>query len=142
MMEINRPEVLAEVTAAFERYEHALGDNDIDVLNELFWDDRRVVRFGGGVSFYGPDAIRQFRSSRPTDDLDRTLLSTAITTFGDDAATAVVEFQRHNSGRHGRQSQTWIRTDEGWRIVLAHVSLHDDVCTTAEPRGPTGARAA
>jgi hypothetical protein len=121
--QINLPDVLAEVTAAFGRYERALRDNDLAVLDELFWDHEHVVRYGPEEALYGPDAVRRFRSGRPTDDLDRTLLRSMITTFGQDTATTSVEFQRRRSGRRGRQSQTWVRTSVGWRIVAAHVSL-------------------
>jgi hypothetical protein len=121
-MEINRPGVLAEVTVAFERYEQALRSNDLAVLAELFWDDDRVVRLGPDESLYGTKELWQFRANRPTDDLDRTLVRTTITTFGDSAAITVAEFQRSRSGSIGRQSQTWIRTAAGWRIVAAHVS--------------------
>lgn len=121
--EINRPDVLAEVTAAFGRYEQALRTNDLAVLDELFWDDERTVRFGPGESLYGTEAVRRFRSGRPTDDLDRTLLQTIITTFGDSTATTSTEYQRRRSGRRGRQSQTWIRMPGGWRVVAAHVSF-------------------
>ncbi len=126
MMEINRADVLAEVTAAFERYEHALVANDVAVLDELFWEDERVVRFGTDESLYGFEAVKRFRSARPAGDLERTLVRTTITTFGDSAATTAVEFRRHHSGRCGRQSQTWIRTVAGWRIVAAHISVRDD----------------
>jgi Protein of unknown function (DUF3225) len=122
MTEVNRPEVLAEVTRVFERYERAFQTNDLGVLDELFWDDPRVVRFGTGQDNYGIEEVRSFRTQQSTDDLPRTLIRTTITTFGDDAATAFIEFRRHHSGIEGRQSQTWIRTDAGWRVVAAHVS--------------------
>ncbi|HWH09536.1 MAG TPA: oxalurate catabolism protein HpxZ [Solirubrobacteraceae bacterium] len=122
MTDINKPDVVAEVTSVFERYEQAFRENDLAVLDELFWEDERVVRFGPTETLYGADAVRRFRSGRPADDLDRTLLRTTITTFGETTATTSVEFRRHRSGRQGRQSQTWIRTRDGWRIVAAHVS--------------------
>jgi hypothetical protein len=121
-MEINREEVLAEVREAFQRYERAFQQNDLEVLNELFWDDRRVVRFGAGEDNYGIDAVRAWRAAQPTSDLMRTLTRTTITTFGDSAATAFIEFRRVASGVEGRQSQTWVRTPAGWRVVAAHVS--------------------
>jgi hypothetical protein len=121
--EVNRPEVLAELTTAFERYEQALRANEVEVLDELFWTGSAVVRFGAQESLYGPEAIAAFRASRPAQDLERSLLRTTITTFGDLAATTAVEFQRTGSGRRGRQLQTWIRTAEGWKIVAAHVSM-------------------
>jgi hypothetical protein len=120
---INRPEVLAEVTAAFERYEAALVSNDVAVLDELFWNSPHTLRFGATENLYGYEAIRAFRAARPSVGLARTLSHTVITTYGQDFATANTEFLRTGSERTGRQSQTWLRTPEGWRVVSAHVSL-------------------
>jgi hypothetical protein len=120
---INRPEVLAEVTAAFERYEAALVSNDVAVLDELFWNSPHTLRFGATENLYGYEAIRAFRAARPSVGLARTLSHTVITTYGQDFATANTEFLRTGSERTGRQSQTWLRTPEGWRVVAAHVSL-------------------
>lgn len=122
-MEINRPDVLAEVTAAFARYEQALVGNDLETLDRLFWDNPLVLRYGTGENLYGIEAIRAFRSARPATGLARELANTVITTFGADTATANTEFRRRGSGVAGRQSQTWVRLGEGWRIVAAHVSL-------------------
>jgi hypothetical protein len=122
-MDINRPEVLAEVTAAFERYEDALVNNKVAVLDELFWDSPHTLRYGATENLYGHDQIRAFRAGRPPAGLARRLLRTVITTYGDSFATANVEFQRDNTTRPGRQSQTWIKTPAGWRVVAAHVSL-------------------
>lgn len=122
MLEINIPDVLAEVTQAFHRYEAALTGNDIAVLDASFWDDPRVVRFALFDNGYGPAAIAQSRRARGTVDLRRTLMRTVITTFGRDFATANTEFRREQTGREGRQSQTWVRTEKGWRVVSAHVS--------------------
>ena len=119
---VNRPEILAEVTAVFERYEAAFQSNDTAVLDELFWDDPRVVRFGAAEVNYGAQQVRAYRAAHPGDDLVRTLSRTTITTFGDSMATACIEFRRVRSGVEGRQSQTWIRTDAGWRVVAAHVT--------------------
>lgn len=121
--DINLPEVLAEVTAAFERYEAALVGNDVAVLDELFWVSPHTLRYGATENLYGYDAIRAFRAARPAAGLQRRLLKTVITTYGRDFATANCEFQRDGSDRTGRQSQTWMRTPEGWRVVSAHVSL-------------------
>ncbi len=122
-MEINLPEVLAEVTAQFERYEQALVSNDVAVLDELFWNSPHTLRYGATENLYGFDAIRDFRAARPAQGLARTILKTVITTYGRDTATANVEFQRTGSTSTGRQSQTWVRMPEGWRVVAAHVSL-------------------
>lgn len=122
-MDINLPDVLAEVTAAFERYEHALVSNDLAVLDELFWNSPHTLRYGVGENLYGHPAIAAFRAARPAQGLQRELLKTVITTYGRDFATANVEFRREGSGRSGRQSQAWLRTPQGWRVVAAHVSL-------------------
>jgi hypothetical protein len=121
MPEINLPDVLAEVTAAFERYEAALVGNDVAVLDELFWNSPHTLRYGVGENLYGYDAIAAFRAARPAQGLQRELVNTTITTYGLDFATANTEFRRGEV--HGRQSQTWARMPEGWRVVAAHVSL-------------------
>jgi len=122
-LEINIPQVVGEVRAAFERYEKALNANDVDVLDASFWNDPRVIRYSLMDNAYGFEAIHASRLSRPKTDLKRTLSNTVITTFGRDLATANTEFQRVESGRRGRQSQTWVRMPEGWRVVSAHVSF-------------------
>lgn len=122
-MDINRPEVLREVRAVFDRYEAALVGNDTAALDELFWHAEAVVRYGTGENLVGIEAIRAFRAARPSTGLARTLGNTVITTFGADFATAMTEYHRDSSPRVGRQSQTWVRFEEGWRVVAAHVSL-------------------
>lgn len=123
MMDINLPEVLAEVTAQFNRYETALVTNDVAVLDELFWDSPHTLRYGAGENLYSYQAICEFRASRPSQGLSRTVLRTVITTYGRDFATANIEFRRTGGDKTGRQSQTWMRTPAGWRVVTAHVSL-------------------
>ncbi|MGC1172043.1 oxalurate catabolism protein HpxZ [Polaromonas sp.] len=125
MLAINLPDVLAEVTAQFQRYEKALTGNDVAVLDELFWNSPHTLRYGATENLYGYAAIQAFRAGRPAQGLERTLLKSVITTYGQDMATANVEFQRTGSARSGRQSQTWLRTPDGWRVVAAHVSLLD-----------------
>ncbi len=122
---VNLPHVLAEVRAQFERYERALVSNDVVVLDELFWNSEHTLRYGAGENLYGIAEIRAFRNARPATGLARTILRTAITTYGEDFATTNIEFKREGSTRTGRQSQTWWRTPEGWRVVSAHVSLMD-----------------
>ena len=122
-MLINQPEVLAEVTAAFARYEQALVSNDVTTLDELFWNSPHTLRYGVGENLYSYDAIRAFRAARPATGLARNILRTQITTYGDSFATTHVEFQRLGQERLGRQSQTWMKTPDGWRVVSAHVSL-------------------
>jgi hypothetical protein len=123
VIEVNIPDVLAEVTEAFERYEVALVDNDVAVLDELFWNSPHTLRYGATENLYGYDEIRAFRAVRPSVGLARTLGRTVITTYGRAFATANTEFQRAGSDRIGRQSQTWMLTPEGWRVVAAHVSF-------------------
>jgi len=121
--EINLPEVLAEVQAVFARYEDALVNNRIEVLDELFWDSPHTLRYGVGENLHGIDAIRAFRLARPAAGLARTMRNTVITTYGRDVASASTEFRREGSERIGRQSQTWVRFAAGWRVVAAPVSL-------------------
>jgi len=122
---INLSDVHAEVSAVFARYEDALVNNRLDVLDELFWDSAHTVRYGTAENLRGIAAIRAFRSARPAQGLARTLAHTVITTFGRDLATAMTEFHRDGSTKIGRQSQTWVRLPGGWRVVAAHVSLID-----------------
>jgi hypothetical protein len=123
-VEINIPEVHAEVTAAFARYEQALITNDVPVLEELFRDAPQTIRYGAAENLYGMDEIRAFRRSRPSAGLMRHLSRTVITTYGRDFATANTMFRRDNApGKVGRQSQAWARFPEGWRVVSAHVSV-------------------
>ncbi len=122
-MEINIPDVVAEVTLQCARYEYALVNNDVAVLDELFWNSPHTLRYGATENLYGYDEIREFRASRPSAGLSRTLGRTVITTYGREFATANTEFYRAGSDRVGRQSQTWVLTPDGWRVVAAHVSL-------------------
>lgn len=123
-MEVDLPDVVAEVQAAFDRYEQALITNDVAVLDEIFRVDPRTIRYGAGENLYGYDEIAAFRAARPSAGLERTLSKTVITTYGRDFAVASTLFSRPSSGaRIGRQMQTWVRFPEGWRVVAAHVSL-------------------
>lgn len=121
--EINLPDVHAEVAAVFAQYEDALVNNKVDVLDALFWNSPHTLRYGAGENLYGFEQIQAFRASRPPQGLARTVLKTVITTYGRDFATANIEFQRDGSPKIGRQSQTWLRLPEGWKVVAAHVSL-------------------
>jgi hypothetical protein len=120
---VNDPLILAEVTGAFERYETALLENDIETLDALFWHSPLTLRYGVGERLYGYEAIAAFRMARAGGSPQRTLANTVITSFGHDFATVNTEFHRVGETRVGRQSQTWVRTLNGWRIVSAHVSL-------------------
>ena len=122
-MDINRPEVHAEVSAVFAVYEQALVGNDVERLDELFWHSEHTIRYGTGETLVGIDAIRAFRQARSAIGLARTLRNTVITTYGRDFATAMTEFRRTAQASVGRQSQTWVRMPEGWRVVAAHVSV-------------------
>lgn len=123
-MVVNDPPVHAEVCAVFARYEQALVANDIAALDELFWQDERVLRYGIGENLHGIGEILAFRKARPSAGLARDLSKTVITTFGSDFATASTLFHRDNApGKVGRQMQTWVRMDGGWKVVAAHVSI-------------------
>jgi hypothetical protein len=124
-MDINLPDVHAEVMAVFARYEAALVTNDTAVLDQLFWASPHTVRYGVAENLYGIDEVRAFRAARPAQGLARSLQRTVITTYGRDAATAMTEFRREGGNKLGRQSQTWVRLPQGWRVVAAHVSLID-----------------
>jgi hypothetical protein len=124
-MQINLPDVHAELSTVFARYEDALVHNRIEVLDELFWPSEHTVRYGVAENLIGIDAIRAFRAARPAQGLMRTLANTVITTYGRDFATAMTEFRRDGGTKLGRQSQTWVRLPAGWRVVAAHVSLID-----------------
>ncbi len=126
-MEIDLPDVLAEVTTQFQRYETALVNNDVAVLDELFRDDSRTLRYGIGENLFGHGEITAFRAARSPVGLMRRTAKTMITTYGRDAAVASTLFYRDTApGRVGRQMQTWIRFPEGWKIVAAHVSIIDE----------------
>jgi hypothetical protein len=123
-MEINRPDTLAEVEAAFARYEAALTGNDVAVLDELFHTAPTTIRYGMGENLYGSDEILAFRKARPSAGLQRVLDRTVITTYGQDFAAAATLFYRDAApGKVGRQMQTWVRFPQGWRVVAAHVSM-------------------
>ncbi len=125
-MDIDLPEVVAEVKAAFDAYEKALTSNDLAALNAIFRDDRRTIRYGIAENLYGYDAIKAFRGARSPVGLMRTIWKTEITTYGRDFATASTLFRRDTvPGKVGRQMQTWVRFDDGWHVVAAHVSLID-----------------
>jgi hypothetical protein len=126
-MDIDRPDVVAEVRAAFDRYEKALVTNDVVVLDETFRVDPRTIRYGMAEILYGHAEIAAFRAARAPVGLARTISRTVITTYGRDFAVASTLFHRPaNPGKVGRQMQTWVRFPEGWRVVAAHVSLIDE----------------
>jgi hypothetical protein len=130
-MEVDNPEVVAEVKAAFERYEKAIVTNDVEVLNATFRNDPRTIRYGGGENLYGYDEIMAFRGGRSPAGLERTLSRTVITTFGRDFAVASTLFDRPSTGKKiGRQQQTWVRFEDSWHVVAAHVSLIDPPADT------------
>ena len=127
-MQVDLPEVLAEVTAQFARYEKALVGNDVAVLDELFRADSRTLRYGVGENLYGYDAIMAFRAARSPIGLNRRTEKTVITTYGRDSAVASTLFYRETlPGKVGRQMQTWVRFPQGWKIVAAHVSVIDEL---------------
>jgi hypothetical protein len=126
-MDIDLPDVVAEVRAAFERYEKALISNDVPVLDEIFRDDPRTIRYGVNEILYGYAEIRSFRGARSPVALGRTLSRTVISTYGRDFAVASTLYERPSApGKLGRQMQTWVKFAQGWRVVAAHVSLMDN----------------
>lgn len=126
-MEIDLPDVVAEVTAAFNRYEKALVTNDVAVLDDTFRVDPRTIRYGGAEILYGHDEIAAFRASRAPVGLARTISKTVITAYGRDCAVASTLFYRATlPGKVGRQMQTWVRFPDGWHVVAAHVSVIDE----------------
>ncbi len=125
-MEIDLPEVVAEVRKAFDTYEDALVNNKVEMLNALFRDDPRTIRYGATEVLYGYDAIKSFRVARSPVGVGRTISRTVITTYGREFATASTLYERPSApGKIGRQMQTWVKFPEGWRVVAAHVSLMD-----------------
>lgn len=125
-IEVNLPDVVAEVTEAFARYEKALTSNDVATLDALFRKDQSTIRYGIGENLYGYEAIAAFRAARNPAGMMRELSKTVITAYGRDTAVASTLFSRTSApGRVGRQMQTWVRFADGWRIVAAHVSLID-----------------
>jgi hypothetical protein len=125
-MEIDLPEVVAEVRAAFDAYEKALVTNDVDALNMFFRDDPRTIRYGAGENLYGYSEIKSFRVARSPVGLGRTISRTVISTYGKEFAVAATLYERPSAaGKIGRQMQTWVKFPEGWRVVAAHVSLID-----------------
>lgn len=123
MLDVNRPEIVAEVREIFERYERALQDNDIPVMEELFWSSGHTTRYGVGENLRGWQAISDFRRSGKLGRFRRVLINTIITTYGTDFATANTEYQRDGEAKPGRETKTLIRTADGWRIASAHASL-------------------
>ena len=123
MITINDPVILAEVGIAFDAYEVALMTNDIGAMDALFWHSPLTVRYGAGDAQYGIDEIREFRKTRAGGSPQRKVIRRSVTTFGSHFATTSIEFIREDSAAIGRQSQSWIKFPEGWRVVAAHVSL-------------------
>ena len=124
-MTINDPEVVAELRALYPRYEQALISNDVDTLLAMFWTGADVMRFGVTENLYGPEELAAFRKGRPAANLARTVTRLDVVSFGRDFGSITLEFERAGASGvvRGRQSQVWVRFDEGWRIVQAHVSI-------------------
>jgi hypothetical protein len=120
-MVVNDPETVRELQELYPEYERALVENDVDMLTRMFWASPEVMRFGAGENLYGTEEIEAFRASRPSTGLARSVTRLDVVTFGKDYGSITLEFERGEV--RGRQSQVWVRFDEGWRIVAAHVSL-------------------
>jgi ketosteroid isomerase-like protein len=136
--QIDRPDVVAEITSVFEAYEAALKRNDAAALNEFFWDDPRALRYGISEHNLGIDEIRRWRNAAPAVPVSRRLRGTLIVTFGADWASVSTEFATDDTPTLGRQTQIWVRFHTGWRIVAAHVSVIDGVnnALTADAPAP------
>ena len=124
-MQINDPDVVAELTELYPQYEEALVSNDVETLTRMFWASPYAIRLGAGENLYGMDEIEAFRKSRPAVNLARRAIRLEIMTFGKDFGSITLEFERDGATGivRGRQSQVWVRLSEGWRIVSAHVSV-------------------
>jgi hypothetical protein len=124
-MVVNDPAVVKEIEELYPRYERALVENDVTVLNEMFWRSPVTMRFGVNENLYGIEEIDEFRRLRPGAGLERRVIRTDVVTFGKDYASVTLEFERRVHGRpvYGRQSQVWVKFEQGWRIVAAHVSV-------------------
>ena len=125
-MDVNIPEIVEEVKAVFMSYEKAITENDVNMINHLFWNDAKTLRYGPNGTLISHEALSAFRRNRVTDGVRRVLKNTSIVTFGRDYAVANTEADDENFSGTVRQSQTWVRTDEGWKIVSAHVSYLQD----------------
>jgi hypothetical protein len=124
-MEINDPEVIAELRAVYPLYEEALVNNDVETLTKMFWASPYAIRLGAGENLYGVEEIEAFRKSRPAVNLTRRMVRLEVVSFGRDFGSITLEFERDTAAGvvRGRQSQVWVRMEEGWRIVSAHVSV-------------------
>jgi Protein of unknown function (DUF3225) len=125
MMQLNRPEVVSQLRAEFERYETALRQHDVATLNDFFLEHSVTLRYGVSEHCYGIDGVRAYRTQTEALPAGRSLLRTVILTFGDDSGSVATEFTGPRAGTIGRQSQTWVRTERGWKIAAAHVSVVD-----------------
>lgn len=125
MMQLNRPEVVSQLRSEFERYEVALRKHDVATLNEFFLEHAATLRYGVSEHCYGSDGVRDYRTQTQPLPPGRKLLRTVILTFGDDCGSVSTEFTGPLAGSIGRQSQTWVRTQRGWKIAAAHVSVVD-----------------
>ena len=124
-IQLNAADATAELNAAFDRYEDALVHNKVDVLGELFWDNSLTLRFGAKENLFGAGEIKAFRAARPSVGLSREIVARHVVTFGPSTGVANITFKRNGEPRIGRQSQTWVKFAEGWRVVSAHVSWMD-----------------
>ena len=120
-MIVNDPEALAELRALYPEYERALVENDVETLTRMFWASPLASRFGVGENLYGVEEIEAFRKARPSVGLAREVVRLEIVAFGRDFGSVTLEFARGSV--KGRQTQVWVRFEDGWKIVSAHVSL-------------------
>ncbi|MCX2561347.1 oxalurate catabolism protein HpxZ [Acetobacter farinalis] len=132
---LNPPALVATITALSDAYETALGENALTTLDAFFYEGPETVRYGVGENLYGAEEIAEFRRARTGGSPPRRILKRVVTVLGDTAAVVSLEFQREGSPRIGRQMQTWMLTDQGWKIIAAHVSLMAEAPETSHPAG-------
>ncbi len=118
--------VEADLRACFDAYEAALVAGDVPAMNEWFVDQPHLVRFGVADEQWGADAVRAWRATAPSVPAGRTLSATDVAMWAPDVAVVTTLFHYPDSTQLGRQSQTWLRTDHGWRIIHAHVSQREE----------------
>ena len=125
---LNIPEIVAEVSDLFERYEQALIDKNVDVLDATFWQSPHTIRYAMNENGYGFDAIHAHRVARPPGPgIKEKRIRLEVLTVGRDIATVNLEFKVRGKNLIGRQSQTWVKfPDTGWKVIAAHVSTVSD----------------
>ncbi|GBR21668.1 MULTISPECIES: nuclear transport factor 2 family protein [Asaia] len=117
------PETVSALTLASDQYEEALAQNDVATLDALFCDDPNVIRLGATENLFGSAEIAEFRRQRRGGAPPRERLRREIVALGPESGCVTVIFKNLRTGQTGRQSQTWIRQNGVWRVLVAHVSF-------------------